>query len=156
RLVAADRLVRGTAAEQLLEQRPVVPHRLTEILRRGLAALVRLRDAVRGAVPLDELRMLDGDVRRPLLEVVRRVAAFLHDLLDERVRLDHRTGRVVHELDLRRLPALHVALPRLGCQLADVQRLVTLLPMAQLTLGFTPIARLLDGAVVLASETFSE
>jgi hypothetical protein len=50
--------------EQLDEERSVVADGVPEILRRSLATLTRAGDAVRGPVLLDELGMLDGDVRR--------------------------------------------------------------------------------------------
>ena len=45
--------------QQLDEQRAIVAHRVPEILCRGLPALARAGNAVRGPVLLDEIGMFD-------------------------------------------------------------------------------------------------
>lgn len=56
--------------EQRNDQRPVRGDRLSQVLRAGLAGVVGLGDDPRLAVSLYDDRVLDGDVRRPLLEVL--------------------------------------------------------------------------------------
>jgi hypothetical protein len=77
----------GVGVEQLDKQCAVVPHRVPEVLRRCRALFTCAGNAVRGSVPLDELGMLDRDVRCPLLEVVHRVAAVSHHPVHEVIRL---------------------------------------------------------------------
>src|SRR3954465_1155661 len=69
--------------EELLEQGAVVDHRRPQILGRRVAALVRNRDPVRGAVVRDHLGMVDREVVRALVEILDRVAAVTHHLLDQ-------------------------------------------------------------------------
>src|SRR5919198_2010106 len=105
-LVAADRLVGGAAAEQLLEERAVMDEGLPQILRGRLAALVRRPDPVRRPIVLDDVRMVDGDRVGTRIEVVDRIAAVAHHLLDEMVRLGDGLGRRVDEAHLHRAPLL--------------------------------------------------
>jgi hypothetical protein len=61
-------------------------------------------------VVLDDVRMVDGDVRGTLFEVLDRVATLLHHRLDLTVRARDRGARIVDELGLHGLPAVEVAL----------------------------------------------
>src|SRR6266536_4384497 len=91
--------------EQLLEERAVVHERDPRVLGGGLAAGARDRDRMRGTVVLDHVRMIDREIRRALLEVVDRIAALAHELLDQGVSLQDRLVRIVHETLLDRPPA---------------------------------------------------
>src|SRR5215218_128400 len=120
---ALDALV----AEELGEQRPEVDHRLAQILGARVARGGPGRDAVRGAVVLDHLRVIDRHVGGALLELVGdRVAALAHDLDDERVGLADGGGGLVDEPPLRGAPALDVAVARAGVELADLELLAAL------------------------------
>src|SRR5205085_8480121 len=100
--------------------------------------------------------MVDRDVRRPLLEVLDRIAALAHHLLDQRVGLADRAARVVDEAGLRDLPRLDVALPRARDERPDVELRAALLPLGQLGLGLPLGRRLGDGAFVLGPEALLE
>src|SRR5215218_3005871 len=147
---ALDALV----AEELGEQRPEVDHRLAQILGARVARGGPGRDAVRGAVVLDHLRVIDRHVGGALLELVGdRVAALAHDLDDERVGLADGGGGLVDEPPLRGAPALDVAVARAGVELADLELLAALAALLQLGLGLAAVAAaLLDGALVLGAE----
>jgi hypothetical protein len=71
---------------------------------RRFAALARQRDGVRGAVVLDDRRMIDGDVRHTLLEVADGEPSRMHELLDESVGFRDRRTRVIHEPRLNGAP----------------------------------------------------
>ena len=66
--------------EQLLEERPVVHERLSLLLGVDITVLLGHMDAVRGAVVLDNLRVIYRDVGRPLIEVVDGITPFAHHL----------------------------------------------------------------------------
>src|SRR3954453_11663796 len=127
-------------------------YRVPEVLSRSLAALARPGDAVRGAVPLDELRMLDGDVGGPLLEVVDRIATLPHDALHQVARFRYRSRRIVDEARLRFLPLLDVALARIVRKRPELELVVTLLTLRELAFGLATTAGLLQLAVVLRAE----
>src|SRR6185312_7893128 len=101
-------------------------------------------NAVCGAVPLDELRVLDGDVGRPLLEVVDRIATISHDALHQVVGLRHRARRIVDEARLRRLPLLDIALARIVRQRSKLELVVTPLTLCELAFGLPATAGLLQ------------
>src|SRR5260221_2459718 len=87
--------VRTTRPYQLLEQRVVVHHGLTQVLRRGLAAGDR---GVAGAVVLDDSGVLDGQMGGVLFEIGDRIAAGLHHVGDELVGLDYGPGWTVDQM----------------------------------------------------------
>ena len=81
--VAGERLV-GHLLDQLVEQAPVVAHRLPEAFGVAAPRRARTRQAVTLAVVLDDVRMVDREVRCTLLELLDRVPALAHDGLDQR------------------------------------------------------------------------
>src|SRR5258708_3729616 len=89
--------VRPAGPYQLLEQRVVVHHGLTQVLRRRLAAGDR---GVAGAVVLDDSGVLDGQMGGVLFEIGDRIAAGLHHVGDELVGLDYGRGGTVDEVRL--------------------------------------------------------
>src|SRR3954464_9812809 len=96
--------------------------------------------------------MLDGDIGRPLLEVVDRVATIPHDALHQVVRFRYRSRRIVDEARLRRLPLLAVAPARIVRQRPELELFVTLLTLRELAFGLPATAGLLQLAVVLRAE----
>src|ERR1700742_3434067 len=62
-------------------------------------------DAVRGAVVVDDLRVIERDVRRPAVEIVDGVTPFAHHLSHQTVGDTYGGGGVVHESGLHLLPA---------------------------------------------------
>src|SRR5881409_3264035 len=67
RRIALERGVRSLV-DQLLEEESIVLHRLAKLFRRAVAERARAGQAVPPAIVLDDLRIVDGDVGRPLLE----------------------------------------------------------------------------------------
>ena len=123
-------------AEQLLEEGPEVDHGLAQVFGARLVADGAARDLVGRPVVLDHDRMLDGDVRGAAIEILRDgIATLAHHLADERVGLADRRRRLIDERALRPSPALGEALARLGLELADLELLMSLTPLAQLALG---------------------
>ena len=71
----------------------------------GVGLLLRDVDTVSRPVVVDDLRVVDGDIRGPPVELVDRIAPFAHHLSDQTVG-DADGGRgVVHESGLHLLPA---------------------------------------------------
>jgi hypothetical protein len=138
----------GPVLDQLREQRPVVHHRLPELLRRRLPALGQIGDVVALAVLLQRVRVIDGQQPRLLLEPFGWVPALPHHIGDERVGVPHRRLRVVDEAALHVAPGLRVPLARRRLEGADLKLVTLLRPLLQLLLGSPAVARLLDGPVV--------
>ena len=130
--------------------------RLAFILGRRLAVRGALREPVRLAIRLDDRRVVDGDVGRPLVEVVHRIPTFAHHLGDERVRGRDGRRRRVDELGLNRLPTLGVALAGSRAERTDVELPAAPFPLGQLRFGLAPIRRVLDRPVVLGAELVPE
>src|SRR5207249_11822396 len=76
--------------DELLEERPVVVHRLTQVLGRGTVVVFALEyEPVAGSVVLHDLRMIRREIGSTLLEVLDRIPALGHELLEERVGRGH-------------------------------------------------------------------
>src|SRR6266508_2297259 len=142
--------------EQVLEQGAVVDEGLAKVLGGRLRALVGLGDGVRRAVVVDHLRMVHRDVGRALLEILDRVAALAHDLVDQPVGAAGRLGRRVDEARLDHAPLLEVAVARAGLQRHDAQLLATRAAVVELMLGRLAAARVPDRSVVLRPELVAE
>jgi hypothetical protein len=104
-------------------------HRLSQILGRRLSALIGEVKRVAGAVVVDDLRMIDRDIGRPLFELVHRVTAFAHHLGHQPVGLAQRARRLVDEPLLQFAPGVQVALARLRGEWHDLQTLSHRLPL---------------------------
>ena len=113
-------------------------------------------DRVRPAVALDDLRMVDRDERRAVVEVLDRVAAVAHHVLDEAIGIVDRRGRIVDELGLRSLPGVHVARAGQRRERPQLELVVAVLALAQIGLGGLAVAGAIDGAVVLGPEAATE
>src|SRR5436309_3734867 len=110
----------GLAHEQLFEDGTEVDHRLAQVL--GARASVRLGEqALRVPVPVDDLRIVGGDVRRLLLGVaVRRIPALCEHALDDSLGCARRITRIAHEECLGLAPLLQAALDRYPAKSANV------------------------------------
>lgn len=91
-----------------------------------------------------------------MLEVAHRIAALLHQLAHQLVRLRHRAGRVVDELGLHPVPRAAEARRFARCQRNDVQLPDPRRALPELGFCLGPAAMLLDGAVVLVAEARRE
>src|SRR5919202_1741353 len=101
----------GLRLEQVLEEGPVVHHRLAQILGCGFASGLALRDRVRRPIVLDLLRMVDRNIGGPLLEIAHGIAACLHHLLHQAIGLPDGPLGVIDEPGLHRAPAVSKAGP---------------------------------------------
>src|SRR6266540_3403594 len=142
--------------EQVLEQGAVVDEGLAKVLGGRLRALVGLGDGVRRAVVVFHLCSVHRDVGRALPEILDRVAALAHDLVDQPVGAAGRLGRRVDEARLDHAPLLEVAVARAGLQRHDAQLLATRAAVVELMLGRLAAARVPDRSVVLRPELVAE
>jgi hypothetical protein len=85
---------------------------VAQFLGRAVPVRLLLRELVSAAVVVDDVRVVDRDVRGAALEVVDRIAAVRHDALDQLVGRRDGAAGVVDELRLHVLPARDVALAR--------------------------------------------
>src|SRR5438874_6463015 len=128
-------------------------HALAQILRRGRSSFVRKRHRVCLSVMVHHQRMIDGDIGYPLIEVLDRIAAILHDGSHETVGFFERAVGIIDESSLHNAPALGVALARLGRKRPYLELRPPLLASPQLALRLAPIVEHPHGPVVLRSET---
>src|SRR5690349_531922 len=101
---------------------------------------------------LDDLRMIDRDVARSLLEIAHRVPSSLHHLAKQGVGESDRARRVVDEAGLDFGPALDEVTALGGLQRTDVQLLDALLAFGELRFGLRAAALGFHGAVVFRTE----
>jgi hypothetical protein len=130
-----------------------VDHRLPQILGRGAAARVILGDVAGSAVVHHYIRVIDGDVLDPLIEVSDRVTARVHHLADEPVRFCDGAFGIVDKARLNAPPLGPEPRGILWRQRSDVKAFHTFLPFLQLRFGFTDIADFANRALVLWTET---
>ena len=96
------------------------------------------------AIGLDDPRVVDGDVGGALVEVVDRIAAVLHDGLDQHVRLSRGPFRIVDEARLHALPLADVALSRSGRERRDLELSAALGAGRELGLGLALALRVVE------------
>jgi hypothetical protein len=85
-----------------------VDHGLAQIFRAGFAVGVAQRNLVRDAIVGDELRVFDGKVGGPLLEVAHGVTLGVHHLAQQLVGASDRRLWTVDEIGLDLSPAQNI------------------------------------------------
>ena len=116
-------------ASQVREQCSVVDHGLPEIFCACESLRMAYGNVVAGSILFDDQRMIDGNIRRTLLEVRDGIPASGHDGLNESVGFDQGAAGIVNKSRLDLLP---------GCQevraigLSERPYLETLHPFFQL------------------------
>src|SRR4051812_46176057 len=108
RIVVSWPVVVSVIMEKLVEERPIMYESLPLVLGAVVPVLLRAVDRVGGPVVLDNFRMIDRDVGRPLVEVVDRIAAFTHDVGQKPVRVVQRGRGTVDESGLHLSPAMRI------------------------------------------------
>jgi hypothetical protein len=97
-------VVYSFGANHLFKQSTVMTHRASQILSIGEPAVIADVDCVSGTVMLDNLRIVNGQVRRLSFEIVHRITARLHCLIDQLVSFGNGLTRVIHEVVLHGAP----------------------------------------------------
>src|SRR5687767_12968849 len=100
--------------------------------------------------------MVDGDVGRPLIEVVDRIATFTHDVGQKPVRVVQRCRRTVDESGLHLPPAMRVSLKRVARQRTDIELVSVALAANQFLFCRLLLAGLRNGPVVFRAELLPE
>ena len=90
--------------KQVTEQRPVVDHRLTQVLRGRFSFGMLVGDFPRGAVIHHDISVINRHVCDALLEVADRIPARGHDFSNQPIGLGHGTTWVVDEARLNGSP----------------------------------------------------
>jgi len=132
--------------EQILEELAIVHHCPSQIFRRRGVPAMSIGDLARCAIVVDDASVVDGKIRGALVEVRDRIAARLHDFLNELVGARDGSARIVDEHRLHAAPALTEEVALVGLQRPDLQMLDALLPFHQLFFGALLIADLADDA----------
>jgi len=132
-----------------VEQGAVVDEGAPQVLGAGLSGGVTVRDVVRDAVVADQLRVADGKVVGPLLEVGYGVAARLHRLAEQGVGVADRAAGIVDELSLDGAPVVGEAGGFGGAQRPQLEGVHALLAPPKLSLGLALVAGLIDRRAIL-------
>jgi hypothetical protein len=90
--------------QEFVKERPVVDHGLTQFFRARFTSLASQRECASGSVILDDHRMINREIVRPLIEIFQGIAASRHHLRDELIGFAHRAGRVINEARLNATP----------------------------------------------------
>jgi hypothetical protein len=138
--------------EEILEQGAIVNHRHPQVFGRRIATLLPDGDIVGNAVVLDDVWMIDGDVRGSLLEVSNWVAAELHQVGDETVGFDDRGLRVIDEASLVGAPRVGELMPMRLVERFDVEVLHAVEALTELALGMAGVAVRSHESLVLGAE----
>src|SRR5687767_12165806 len=146
----------GIRLQQIPEQSAVVHHCLAQIFRGRLAR--RMLDSYfpGRTVVHDDVRVIDRNVGDALLELPDRIAACGHQLADEPVRFGDRPARIVNKARLNAAPRIVVSLGVSRAEWMDVQLGHALCTGLERCLGFSDVALLPDGAVVLSTEPLTQ
>jgi len=132
--------------EQILEELAIVHHRPSQIFgRRGVSAM-SIGDLARRAIVVDDASVVNGEIGGALVEVGDRIAARLHDFLDELVGACDGPSRIVDEHRLHAAPSLTEEVALIGLQRPDLQMLDALLSFDQLFFSALLVADFADDA----------
>ena len=146
----------GVGVQESGEQGSVADHRFAQVLGRRLTPPAGLADPDCLPVVTDHLWVVNGDVVRLALKVVRGVAAFGHHRLNQVECRGDRRARVVHELSLRPIPGPGKLLSARRIQLKHLKTGSPVLTIEQVTLRFLLITPRLDSPVILLTEVALE
>jgi hypothetical protein len=137
RLLASCAILRASFHE-LVEQRSVMPHRLSQVFGSRAVVVGIRRESVALAIVLDDARMVYGEVGSSLIKLLDWVSSIRHHSLKQAVRSSDGASRLVDELGLDDPPLLDVSRSRLLRERSDVECLVPLFASGELCFRFTP------------------
>jgi hypothetical protein len=147
---------RNRLAKQILEEGAVVDHRLAEILRRGLACGTPARQIVRRSVMTHDIRMVDGNIRGPLLKIAHRIPARFHHFANQFVCPRNGFPRRIDELRLDGAPRICKPVDLATIQFPQVQLPDPLLPFSEFVLGFSLVTPIADQPVIFRTKLVSQ
>ena len=108
-------------ADEFLKKRSVMNHDLAQVFGAGLPLRAAKRALVGGAIVLENLWMIYGDIHPALFNALDRVAARGQDVAQELVGIGHRSARAVNEARLHSAPGLEKSHTVAGSEWEDVQ-----------------------------------
>ena len=141
--------------QELVKERPVVDYCLTHFFRAGFTLLLSQRECARGAVILNDHRMIDRHVVRTPIEIFKRVATRGHHLRDEVIGLAHGAVRVVDKAPLNATPFASKRIGLISRELAQVEPADALSALPQNGVS-TCRADSLNGSLVLGSKALAQ
>jgi hypothetical protein len=118
---------------------PVRGDGLAEFFCVGLPSILGNGDAMRLAVGLRDVGMVDRDVGDALVELVDRVPRFAHHAQHKAIRLHNRVPRFVHEFLLQGVPLVAVPAGGLSGQRRHVELGPALFAGLKIALSGLPI-----------------
>jgi hypothetical protein len=141
--------------QEFVKERPVVDHCLTHFFRAGFTSLPSQRECARGAVILNDHRMINRQVVRTPIEIFERVATRSHHLRHEVIGFAHGAVGVI---DKARLNATPFAGKRIGLILRELAQVETADALSALPQnGFSTFrADSLNGSLVLGSKALAQ
>jgi hypothetical protein len=148
---AALRTRRLRIVDQFLKKSSVVNHGLAKIFRACLTACLTKRGFVRGAVIVENHRVIHGDIRDALLEVGHRIAARGHHVDEQLVGFCDCASRTVNKACLDSGPTLDKSSAIGGSEWTDVQALHALGSLVQHCFRFPLVSTFFYGSGVFSS-----
>ena len=107
--------------QKFINKRAIVDHGLPHFFGAGFSLMPPQRERASGTVVLDDYRMIDGQVSRTAVEVLKRIATRGHHLGDELVGFADGAVRVVHEPRLDATPFASKCVGLFGIELVQVE-----------------------------------
>ena len=142
---------------QATEDLAVAQERLAQPLGVCVTGLQVLRvGVVSSPVPRDDVPVIGGDQRSPIVEGLHRVAAAAQHGVDERVGVRYRLARVVDEAALHAGPLRGVPVVLLGGDVPDLEGVALLRERLEVLLDRAPVLAATDGQVVLGPEPLAQ
>jgi hypothetical protein len=145
---------RSVSHEEIAEKRAIVDHRIPQVFGIRFAATFAFGDVVSGAVLINDMWVVNGDVGCALRKVADWITANLHQIGNEAIGFLHGAARIVNESRLIVAPVGLEAVAISGGQRTNRVLLNALGALHQLRFCATTVVRGLQSAVVLRAKLF--
>ena len=108
---AANARVGGSIArrfiDQIVEQRPIMDHCLTQVFGARLTARMTYRNGMSGAIIGDDFAVINRQVGCTLFEIADRIAACFHHIAQQHIGMADGTVGIIDDLALNTLSVTH-------------------------------------------------
>ena len=130
-------------------------HCLAQVFSGGLPPRLPEREFVSRSVVFQNLRVIHGDIRRPLIEVTYRIATRGHHIAQQLVRGHYRTGGAVNEARLDVAPGRYEACTIACRERPDAKPFDSLCALVERGFRMPPVAAFLHGASIFGATELS-